>query len=103
MKYVIYQTTSKTVTGYQLRKVLDMHGWSVYGEVITEIASFEAETSDEAREKFDAWDDAQPRPEERCEVCDALRAEGHTIPLADTSSSMMSSTAELVTGPLSSS
>jgi len=99
MMYVIYQTADKKVTGFQLRKVLDLHGWFVFGEPITEIASFEAESSDEAREKFDAWDDARPRPEERCSVCDALRAEGHTIPEADTSSQTMSSTAEPATGP----
>ena len=99
MKYVIYQTADKTVTGYQLRKVLDLHGWFAFGEPVTEIASFEAESSDEAREKFDAWDDVQPRPEERCSICDALRVEGHIIPRADTSSETMSSTAEPATSP----
>ena len=99
MKYAIYQTADKTLTGYQLRKVLDLHGWFAFGEAVTMVAEFEAESSDEAREKFDAWDEALPRPEERCSVCDALRAEGHIIPPPDTSSETMSSTAGPATSP----
>jgi hypothetical protein len=103
MKYVIYQTPDQTVTGYQRREVLDLRGWTFEGEPVNEIYTFEASSSEEAKEKFDAWDDALPRPEERCSVCDALLAEGHTIPAAVTSSPTTLSTAELATGHLSAS
>ena len=65
MGTAIYQTADKTVPATS-SKVLDLHGWFAFGEAVTMVAEFEAESSDEAREKFDAWDEAQPRPEERC-------------------------------------
>ena len=88
MKYVIWQRIGgrTKVNGFLTKAHLEKSGWAFLGDSVEAVAEFEAETSDEAREKFDAWDDAQPRPEERCCVCDALRAEGHTIPTADTSS-----------------
>lgn len=105
MKYVIWQRIGgrTKVNGFATKAQLEKSSWTFQGDPVESLAEFEAETSDEAREKFDAWDDAQPRPEERCPVCDALRAEGHIIPTADTSSQTISSTAVLATGTSSSS
>jgi hypothetical protein len=101
MKYVIWQRIGgrTKVNGFQTKVQLEMLGWRHLGYLVESVAEFEAESSAEARGKFDAWDDAQPRPEERCPVCDALRAEDHTIPVVDTSSGTMSSTVEPATNP----
>ena len=105
MRHVIWRCkdTKTRISGFRKKADLEKDNWTFMGEPVAAIAEFEAETSDEAREKFDAWDDAQesstrPRPEERCDICDALRAEGRTIPTADTSSGTTWPTAEPATG-----
>ena len=91
MKYVIWQEDNdhSTMNGFMEKARMERAGWKFQGQPVKQILEFEAHTPAEAREFFDAWDDALPRPHERCNVCDALHAEGHIIPEADTSSPTM--------------
>lgn len=46
----------------------DVQAMRSNGPAVVE-AEFEAETEEEAREKFDQWYDSIPRPDECCDIC----------------------------------
>jgi hypothetical protein len=78
MKYVIWSQTSKhfKAAGYTTKNSFESVPKNSFqyndGPVIVE-QEFEANSSEEARDVFDAWDDARTAPNERCPICEKER------------------------------